>query len=635
MPVPSPSSDPDHNWRRSLLVAVPCAALAFLSGAWFEQRTPEPIELDLYAYPLLGVLMGLMWLGLLLRRVSVAQSVNAIVWTASAFFFAKFAFLLTRTPTLDVTAEMTETFFWIPALYVLSFFVPNVRIARTVSLAFFGLILAGTALYTARWATVPSATPVLFALLQLNLANLTLLALTVSFIGFKERYARAEVRSETLQRLAYTDLLTSLPNRLQLMQELHRTLDHAQLSGLPVSLLYIDIDGFKSANDTLGHEAGDVVLREIAERLRALSRPSDVVARLTGDEFVVALWNTDVHDAERLAARVLQDLTRPIPYAGQTLLITSSIGISNAPLHSTDAGTLLRQADSAMYQVKHSGKNAVRLYAPELDAAIEGRARLERALQGALTRGELHLHYQPLYALDSARPMKVEALMRWTHPELGVVSPAEFIPVAETSGLIVPLGAWALNEACAQLARWRAQGLPDVRMCVNVAPLQLAHPNFTRTVEAALHASGLDGHLLELEVTESSVMRSAEATSDVLRELRALGVTLAIDDFGTGYSSLSYLRDLPIQTVKVDRSFVRDLGSPRVAPQYALALIEAIVSIAGTLDLDVTAEGIETPEQLALLRDLGCAHGQGYFLARPGPPEQAEAVLRRDAVRAP
>ncbi|WP_019586082.1 putative bifunctional diguanylate cyclase/phosphodiesterase [Deinococcus apachensis] len=628
--VPAPTLPDEDGWRRSLLVALPFAILAFVLGALLESRATQPYLLDTVAYPLLALGLGLLELTLFLRPGSTGRVVLGIILTCSVYFLTKFVSMLFFTPPgLSVPAEMTETYFWVPALYVLSFFVPNVRGGRAVSYFFFGVTLLLSAAYVALHQNAEMDYRVVFALTEYNLANLTLLALAGAFLGFKERVVRAEARAETLQRLAYTDLLTELPNRLHFNLTLQAALETARQAKQPLALLFVDVDGFKLINDTLGHEAGDEVLRVLARRFRAFCGEVGCCARISGDEFVVVLPNHSRPEAVEAARGLLSQLAGPVTLQGAAVTVTASIGVSLFPKDGQDGDALLRHADTAMYQVKGSGKNGVRPYTPEVDEQVERRKLLERDIQTALGREELFLEYQGLYDLHSGELVKVEALLRWRHPQLGLVSPAEFIPVAESSGAIVPIGTWVLGAACAQVRQWQQRTGRAVRVTVNVAPLQLAQPDFVDTVMAALKSGGVSASQLELELTEGALLRDSRMVRQTLRTLQQLGLALAIDDFGTGYSSLSYLRDLPISSIKIDRSFVHDLSAPRRTPQYALALIEAILTVAQTLDLQVVAEGIETQAQLEVVRDLGCHVGQGFYWSRPLPPHELEKQLRR------
>jgi diguanylate cyclase len=627
--APSQLRTPASNWRRAVLLSLPMAAFAFALGALLDGPSGQSTPFDRVSYP---VLTGcILLLELLFWRLPQATNrlITALVVSTSVFFLGKLVYILNLMPTgHSVQVELTETFFWVPALYVLSFFVPNLRLARLVSGLFFVGMALVSLVYLVQHGLNAASLGASFALLELNLANLTLLALSNAFIGFKEHVVRAQAQSETLQRLAYADLLTGLPNRLHI----DRVLDQRTDEDLPFSLLYIDMDGFKVVNDTLGHAAGDAVLREISARLTEHLGPDDLAVRLSGDEFMLVLpCGPDA--AVVSAQQVLLALTRPFLVQGQLFHLTASIGVSSYPDDAREAITLLRHADSAMYTIKSSTKNGVQRFEPNLNTEIERQKTLTRELQFALERGEFSLVYQPIYALGSGELHKAETLLRWTHPTFGSVTPDVFIPLAEASTQILAIGQWVLEQACRQAQTWhRPGGVPPI-VTVNVSPVQFAQSGFVASVRHALQQSGLPATRLELELTEGAVMRNLPAVQQALHDLQRLGVRVAIDDFGTGYSSLSYLKDLPITCIKIDRSFTADLASPRRTPQYALALVEAMVGIARTLDLEVVAEGIETTAQHQLLTTLGCGFGQGYLYARPLVPAALLALIHGEGQR--
>jgi diguanylate cyclase (GGDEF)-like protein len=517
---------------------------------------------------------------------------------------------------------MTETFFWVPTLYVLLFFVPHLRVAHTVATVFFSCFIGASVVYVLTRSFGPSEYGVLFALIELNLSNLTLLALSRGLLSFRERYTSNQVRAEAFERLAHTDLLTELPNRLQL----DLSLAVAVTRGLPFSVIFVDIDGFKLVNDSLGHAAGDEVLQQLAARLKTSLQSGDEAFRISGDEFVLLCQNSG-QEAARRAQEVLRDFRRSFQTQAQEVQLTASIGFSCFPQDATDASTLLKHADSAMYMVKSRAKNGVRRFEPLLDAEIEQRKMLELDFKVALERGELSLAYQPIYDLASGQMRKAEALLRWNHPLQGNVSPAVFIPLVESSSAILEVGSWVLETACLEAKRWRdVSGFPLI-VTVNVAPVQFVQSGFVEVIQQALRLSGLPASALELEVTEGAVMWSMETVRGVLLELQRLGVRVAVDDFGTGYSSLSYLKDLPINCVKIDRSFLVDLTTAAGLPRYTLALIEAVMGIARSLDLEVVAEGIELQEQTDILLGLGCHLGQGFHLCRPVSGQTLLAML--------
>ena len=443
--------------------------------------------------------------------------------------------------------------------------------------------------------------------------------------------ARKEMEAR-LAHLANHDPLTGLPNRHLLADRLGQALISAARHGRAAGALFLDLDRFKVINDSLGHSAGDRLLKAVAERLQDGVREGDTVARLGGDEFVMILDDmAQPQDAALVAQKILESFVQPfhveIPEAGgaQEFFFTTSIGISLYPSDGEDVDTLLKNADTAMYRAKERGGNSYQFFTPEMDLRARKRLSLESALRNALERREFVLHYQPQIDLATQRVIGVEALLRWNHPERGLVAPADFIPLLEETGLIVPVGEWVLREACTQATAWRAAGLPPLRVAGNLSARQLRHECFADTVAAALADTGMDPGDLELEITESAVMQQVEASIETLSRIHALGVRLSMDDFGTGYSSLSHLKLLPIDAVKIDRSFVHDIPGD----EDDTAIVQAIIVLARTLRLDVIAEGVETKEQLAFLRAHGCDAMQGYLFSRPLPAEALRRLLEQ------
>ena len=431
---------------------------------------------------------------------------------------------------------------------------------------------------------------------------------------------------ERVQYLATRDALTGLPNRDWFHQLLSVELKAARRYGRQIAVLFIDLDRFKLINDSLGHGAGDALLREIGARLTRCLRASDVVARLGGDEFVVLLGEARTRELTTVVVRkLLAALQEPVELGTQSCRISASIGISMFPDDGADEQTLMRHADSAMYVAKEQGKSGYCFFTSEIERRAAERVTLEMHLRDALARGELTLHYQPRVNLGTGLITGAEALLRWSHPELGSVPPASFIPIAEQSELIGTLGTWVLDTACRQNVSWQRAGLKPVRVSVNISPRQFAADDLLQGIELALQRSGLEPCWLELEITEGTVMHDAERAAQVLGEIRKLGVRVSIDDFGTGYSSLAQIKRFPISTLKIDRSFVRDLaydGADR-------AIAEAIIAMGRTLGLEVVAEGVETAEQLAFLRQHRCDEMQGYLLSPPVPAEDLARLLAR------
>ncbi len=439
--------------------------------------------------------------------------------------------------------------------------------------------------------------------------------------------------SERLIHQAQYDALTGLPNRLLFQDRLSQALHAARRRGGRLAVLFIDLDAFKRVNDSLGHQAGDLLLTQVAARFRKVVRSSDTLARMGGDEFMVVLVDArDTRSSVRVAQKLLACLREPFHVGGHELVVTASIGLSFFPEDGTEQDALQRHADAAMYQAKAAGRNGFRCYTPELNAQITSRLELEQQLRQALGRDELSLAYQPQHMADG-RLAGFEALLRWNHPRRGAIPPARFIPVAEECGLILTLGKWALEEACRQCARWRSEGHGDIRVAVNVSAAQFEQPDWDRTVARALEAARLPAGALELEITEGLVMKEAGEASRKLRTMREMGVSLAIDDFGTGYSSLAYLQRLPIDTLKIDQSFVRDID-PGGGLRDSTAIVETIVNLGRGLGLQVLAEGVETEAQDTFLRRIGCDAMQGYFYSRPLAPEAAGEYLRGRAARA-
>ena len=431
---------------------------------------------------------------------------------------------------------------------------------------------------------------------------------------------------ERLQHMAQHDALTELPNRLLFMDRLKQALARARWHERLVAVLFVDIDRFKTINDTLGHEVGDRLLQALAERLTASVREGDTVARFGGDEFVVLLDDVGSDkDIGAVALKVLETLAPPFAIDGQNLYVTASIGVSLYPNDGEDSGTLLKNADIAMYRAKDLGKNTYQFYSADMSARAFERLTLESSLRHAIERNEFRLYYQPQIDTASGTILGVEALLRWQHPDFGLVAPAEFIPLLEETGLIVPAGEWVFHTACEQLRAWHAAGWPALRMAVNLSPRQFQASGLAIMVERGLATTGCDPGLIELEITENLLLRHGAATLDALDALRALGVRMAIDDFGTGYSSLSYLRRYAIDTLKIDRSFVHDV--PSDADDSALA--SAIIVLAQSLNLDVIAEGVETEAQRDFLRARGCHHMQGYLFSRPLPAEDITRLLEK------
>ncbi len=434
----------------------------------------------------------------------------------------------------------------------------------------------------------------------------------------------SELATVEMEHLAYHDALTGLPNRPLFMDRLIMALAQASRSNQRVAVFFLDLDRFKDINDSLGHSTGDGLLKAVAERIRRCVREGDTVARFGGDEFTLMIPKIDeVEDAAKIAQKILETLKIPFAINERELFVTTSVGISIYPNDGTDPETLVRNADSAMYRAKDQGRDNYQLYAPAMNARALERLALENMLRKALSHRELVLFYQPVAHMKTKNIVGVEALIRWKHPEMGMVSPAHFISVAESSGLIIPIGDWVLRTACKQAKLWQKKIDSELTVAVNLSARQFQQPNLVEEISEVLEETGLGAKYLELEITESNAMQNAENTIYTLRELKALGVRIAMDDFGTGYSSLNYLKRFPIDTLKLDQSFVRDITTD---PSDA-AIATAVIAMAHSLNLKVIGEGVEKEEQFAWLLKQNCDYIQGYLFSPPLAVENLEAYM--------
>jgi len=462
-------------------------------------------------------------------------------------------------------------------------------------------------------------------------------ALLVAFMSILGRMswqvARGRVRedqanlahAQRVEYLAYHDGLTALPNRSLFNKLLSQAISQAQRYHRQLAVAFIDLDRFKQINDTLGHEAGDQLLREVANRLRECVRESDTVARLGGDEFVILLTEIGEQQiAATVAQKVIAIIARPFLLLGQEFRITASIGISIFPKDGLDEQTLTKNADIAMYQAKEDGKNNFRFYSEKLNSNSLERLSLESSLRHALERGEFQLYYQAKRDIAHGQITGMEALLRWQHPDLGLVTSPQFIQVAEETGLIVPIGNWVLHTACKQNMAWQKQGLPNLKIAVNLTARQFSDEHLVRDISSALASAGMDASLLEIELHESLLIHDIDKTLHILRRLKAMGVRIAIDDFGTGYSSLATLQQFPLDTIKIDRSYIRDISIRDDDSQ----LTQAIIAMGKSLSLTVVAQGVETKEQADFLRTHACDEIQGFYFNKPMSAAQFTALLQ-------
>jgi diguanylate cyclase (GGDEF)-like protein len=468
--------------------------------------------------------------------------------------------------------------------------------------------------------------------LQLGQGLFVLLAVgSVAALALRDGQARQqqqqalEARNRDLSDLARRDLLTTLPNRLGLQERAKDALDRARRNGSELLVIFLDLDRFKVINDSMGHDSGDALLQAVAQRLREAVRSTDTVARLGGDEFVLIIEDLDDQfDAGHVAQNLLKAFAEPLLVEGQPLAVSPSIGVSVFPTDGADIETLMRQADLAMYEVKSHGRNGWMFFSEEMNQVVQERMQLERDIRQSLQKGDFQIVYQPQWQIDGSRITGWEALLRWRHAEQGMIGPNVFIPVAEEAGLISELGALVLREACREAAGWQKLGHGCYGVSVNLSARQFELGDLVISVEQSLQASGLAPELLELEITESVMLANPDQTLKLLKELRSSGVRVAIDDFGTGYSSLNYLSRLPIDRLKIDRSFV----SSSLSEANSAVIIEAVISLARSLGMSTIAEGVETEEQRLFLHQQGCEQIQGFLVGRPMPPEAVGAYLK-------
>ena len=455
--------------------------------------------------------------------------------------------------------------------------------------------------------------------------------------SFNEMLSEIEERDEVLRQhqdnlqvLAHFDSLTQLPNRALYYDRLSQALLQATRTTQKVAVMFVDLDHFKDINDTSGHRIGDLLLKDVAERLQKIVRASDTVARMGGDEFTVLLPNLeDPDNVSPVAQKILKNISEVYRVEGNEIYITASVGITIFPNDGQTVDELLKNADTAMYHAKNNGRNVFQFYSQEMNVKMMNRLDLQNSLRHALERKEFILYYQPRVNIVDRSVSSMEALIRWSHPEKGMIMPDRFIPMTEETGMIVPIGEWVIRAACLQIIKWQGKGIPLFPVAVNVSAYQLRRPNFVETVTGILEETGVSPDSLEIELTESAIMQDVDFTIKMLKAFKSLGIMISIDDFGTGYSSLSQLKRFPIDSLKIDRSFIANITTN--ADDRAIVI--AIISMAHSLGLNIIAEGVETEAQLALLSEQGCQEMQGYLFSKPLPPDLLEKLLQEDKER--
>jgi diguanylate cyclase (GGDEF)-like protein len=588
-------------------LALGYASIAFLLFGIFELLRRRPVRIRMYWRTLLAIaifatIAGLLFIGpdsVSSTRFFVRVGIRSLVASA-AYFAASIAFWQVRKRRRGVGFTMFSI-----ALLLYSI-EQAYQVGVTIGWRFFA----------------QSAGTLYLGYIGFLLESITGMSMIACLLE-DEREA-SELATVEMEHLAYHDALTGLPNRPLFIDRLIVALAQASRTDQKLAVFFLDLDRFKDINDSIGHSTGDSLLKSVAERIRRCIREGDTVARFGGDEFTLLIPRIDhVEDAAKIAQKILETLKIPFSIAEHELFVTTSIGISVYPTDGIDPETLVRNADTAMYRAKDQGRDNYQLYAPAMNARALERLALENMLRKALSHRELVLFYQPVAEMRTKAIVGVEALIRWNHPERGLVSPAHFISVAESSGLIIPIGDWVLRTACRQTKYWQKRINPHMTVAVNLSARQFQQPNLAEEIAEVLEETGLEAKYLELEITESNAMQNAENTIYTLGELKALGVRIAMDDFGTGYSSLSYLKRFPIDTLKLDQSFVREIATD---PSDA-AIATAVIAMAHSLDLKVIGEGVETAEQFAFLQQQRCDYIQGYLFSPPQAAESLEAYL--------
>jgi len=621
-----------NDWVKTVLVCLPFGAISFFTAIWFEKVSGQETLFDLVVLPIAVVAIIIPGIVLLFRPSSLRLVVSFVCLGMSAFFISKFTQILFFLPeTMDPLYQMTESSVWLSVVYLLAFLIPTMRIGHVIAIVFTIVVAIISVVYV--WLSFSNDLVnwgVIYALVQINLSILVCLFITFTFMRFREQFDVTKDQEAIANKLARYDRLTGLPNRLMLQEELELYINNPATDTL--ALLFIDIDGFKSVNDSLGHQYGDELLQHIAQRLnRTLiecnnikkqeQNPNhDLVTRISGDEFVFVIRDVKnkLH-AESVAQSIVETFRSPFNLSGEYVSITSSIGVCFYPQDGQDSTNLINNADIAMYEAKQSGKNKYCFYEESMTLAAKEERELSQNLRVALGNNEFELYFQPIFNLQTQEVDNFEALLRWNHPERGMISPDVFIPIAEKAGLIVPIDRWVIKEACTKAKAWQSF-LPGVSVSVNMSAVQFGMLDVADYILDALASSDLAHDLLELEVTESVVIENIHNSSKYLNQLRSQGIKTAIDDFGTGYSSLAYLQDLPADTVKIDKSFINKLATDNA--EFTEKLITVIIELSKHLNRRIVAEGIETPKQLDWLKNADCDLGQGYYFSKPIPYDE-------------
>lgn len=620
-------------WRRSLLWVAPIGILAFALCVLLEVPSGQALPFDMVAYPIGALFLSAIQLLLWFRPRYIRQIIIACVVGVSSFFLVRLTYLMTLIgEPVNIPAQLAEGFYWIPVIYLLALSLPYVVINRSIQTVFALAFTSVTILFIAIgiW---ERAWDVVYAVTQLSLANIAVFILIQAFAKYKEDLVQTKAQLQLTEHYAYTDALTHLPNRYQLDKVLEQYISQASALDTSFTVLFIDFDNFKLINDLSGHEAGDAVLKAVADRMRDALPENIFLARLSGDEFVaVSEPGISLEQMQFAALQLTEILAEPLRVLDDEIKLSMSIGLSNYPDDAISATELLNHADAAMYRVKHTGKNGLALFDHKADD-LSYQRRIQQDIRLSLERQEISLVAQPILELSTGKISRFEILTRWNHGKLGMVSPALFIVAAEQNGFIIQLGEWILLEACKTARLW-VETQPEIKIAVNVSRVQLSHPDFLASVKAALEQSGLAARHLELEMTETALTSNPARTKSHLEDLRALGVSLALDDFGSGYSSLTSLNEFPFDVLKADRTFVAGIGQATEDLSFGEAVLDGIVRIGRSLQIELLAEGIETKEEYEACKHLNFHYGQGYFISKPIPLPEVPVYLKQNVTAA-
>lgn len=632
---------------KPFVICLPIAALNFIVMLLRAEHLGKTLSVGPVFYSILLVSSIIITSFLLIRPKKLYLLISLTCLTLASYFITRLVNILFFSSSKSAPLHaLQEELYLIAVIYFIAFLIPNIRLGEVITSSFTIIFLTISGVYLVQSFFFSQVTlwHLFYSICTIMLATSIFQCLAFTFFRFRKNFDSTRTNELLANQLARRDKLTGLPNRLMLQEELELLTNSTNVE--TSAFFFIDIDGFKSINDSLGHRVGDELLKNIAKRFTSIveknnqakertNHKQDFVARISGDEFVYIARDVKTsQEAEIVAKELLETFKLPFSLSGQQVTITSSIGFCFYPEHGTDSSSLLNKADIAMYSAKQAGKNTYCSYKAHMTTEAEERTILLKDLRAAISQNEFELYFQPIINLKDSSIEKFEALIRWNHPEKGLIPPNDFIPIAEQAGLIVPIDRWVLKEACKTANAWQSF-LPNVAVTVNMSAAQLPVPDLVDNVLQTLDQTGLQAELLEIEVTESVIVDSLSLSNKPLSQLRDHGIKTAIDDFGTGYSSLQYLQELLADTVKIDRSFTSKLDGTHTNVQFSQKILEVITELSEFSGKQVVAEGIETIEQLQKLKHLGCHLGQGYYFSRPIPYREFTTLLNSPLVLSP